>query len=106
VFILADFLTFTTDEIFDFAFCSGALSLNLPFDNYDFLRAMISKMRDLTKVGLAFNFLTSADGKVDPDLFSYETEKVIKICHEIDSFWTVKSEKTPNKAQDTVFFYQ
>src|SRR3990167_9625912 len=52
LFLKMDILHWNTDEKFDYAFCSGALSTNFESDNYDFIESMIRKMWSLAKIGV------------------------------------------------------
>src|SRR5579871_881328 len=60
-FIWGDFLKVRLKQKFDFAFCSGSLSVNLLADNYMFLESIIAKMWKATTIGLVFNVLTDED---------------------------------------------
>lgn len=105
-FILGDILQNAITEKFDYAFCSGALTIKLSVDNYDFLQSMVAKMWELTRVGLAFNVLTNDDLDPDHDLFFYNPEKVIKKCLEVAPEAVIGAEKTPNVSQIHVFMYR
>lgn len=105
LFIMGDLLQDAITETFDYAFCSGALTVKLSIDNYDFLRSMITKMWEMTNVGVAFNVLIEDDDP-DPDLFFYNPAKVIQICQEIDRNAVIGAEKTPRVSQIHVYMYR
>lgn len=105
-FILGDILSGDVKESFDYSFCSGGLTVKMSINNYDFLYSTIRRMWELTRIGLAFNYLTDTDQFPDEDLFFYNTEKVKNICSEIDPTAAIISEKTPNKHQDTIFMWR
>ena len=66
---------------FDYVFCSGALSTRFDTDNYKFMEAMIRKMWNLAKIGVAFNFLVGI--AKDPDIFHYSYNVVEAMCKKI-----------------------
>lgn len=107
-FIHDDFLAATIRRKFDYAFCSGGLTIKLPErDNYTFLQASIEKMWKLTRIGIAFNILTDDDDDPDEDLFFYSQTKVEAICRQIigkDAY--VISEKTQGVHQIHVYLYR
>ncbi len=105
-FILGDILTMDFKEKFYFAFCSGALTVKLSFDNYVFLQSMVAKMWSVTNVGLAFNVLTDDDRDPDPELFFYNPEKVLAICQKIAPDAIIGAERTPHVSQIHVFMYR
>ena len=83
-FITGDFLTYKFCMKFDFVLCSGALSTRLSSDNYEMLTSSIKKMWNLSKKGLAFNFLAEeTPGEYEDDLFLYNIKRVLKICDEL-----------------------
>jgi len=89
-FVLADILTGTLDNFrdrFDYVFASGVLTNPSDADNYDYMRAMLSKMWEFAGVGLAFNFLFKDIFNQEEDkqnLFYYDESRVNEICKEID----------------------
>lgn len=106
-FVLGDFLNTPIRQKFDYAFCSGALTIKLTsMDNYDFLSSVVAKMWRLTRVGLVFNVLTDDDPFPDPDLFFYSIPQVIDICRNISKTAKIISEKTPDVAQVHVYMYR
>lgn len=105
-FIEGDLLSEAFPEIFDYAFASGTFTVKQTFDNYDFLFAMLEKMWELTTIGIAFNVLTDSDREPDPDLFFYNPEKVLRLCHEIDAEAIIGAEETPNVDQIHVYMYR
>ncbi len=82
-FIEGDILQNILTKPFDFVFCSGALTVKLSINNYDFLEAMVEKMWSLTKIGMVFNVLTDDDPYPDPDLFFYNIQHVTDICNRL-----------------------
>lgn len=105
-FIYGDLLEKDFSQKFDFTFCSGALTVKLHENNYDFLESMISKMWKLTNIGIVFNVLTDDDRDWDPDLFFYSPFTVSLICKTIDPEAKLIIEKTPRKAQIHVYMYR
>jgi SAM-dependent methyltransferase len=106
IFIEGDLLNNVVTDTVDYAFCSGALTIKLSVDNYDFLEAMIAKMWELTRIGLAFNVLTDEDPEPDSELFFYNPEKVLAICHSIAPNAVLGAEETPHVAQIHVYMYR
>ncbi len=104
-FIQGDILQNHIKTNYDFVFCSGALSLNMQGDNYVFLEAMIKRMWSLTRTGLVFNFLTPELLK-DPDIFEYDTERVLELCRRLAPKAEIISEETPHKAQEHIFMWR
>lgn len=105
-FIEGDLLTEAFPEKFDYAFCSGSLTIKLSVDNYSFLEAMVSKMWELTRVGVAFNVLTDDEIDPDTDIFFYNPNRVLQICHDIAPDAVLGAEETPNVAQIHVYMYR
>ncbi|CAN5163374.1 class I SAM-dependent methyltransferase [soil metagenome] len=107
-FLHTDILSEDLQQMFDYAFCSGSLTVKFKtIDNYDFLSAMIEKMWELTRIGLVFNVLTDDDTLPDPDLFFYSQEKVQKICQKIiGKSNNLFVEKTPNICQIHVYLWR
>jgi ubiquinone/menaquinone biosynthesis C-methylase UbiE len=100
--ILNDILT----EQFDYAFSSGALTVNLSIDNYEYMEAMVRKMWEVTDIGVAFNVLTDQDPDPDHDLFFYNPERVLQLCHDIAPDAIIGAEETPHVAQIHVYMYR
>lgn len=105
-FITGDLLQMDLPRTFDYAFCSGGLTLKLTIDNYDFLYSMVSKMWELTTSGVAFNFLTDDDPYPDSDLFFYNTEKVIEICQQLAPDAVINAVKSPDLCQVHLYLYR
>lgn len=95
-FIVLDILKDKTLKTFDYVFSSGALSIDLKsINNYDFLRAMVSKMWELSKYGIAFNVLTDEDIAPAKHLFYYSIKRVKNICKEIAPNAAIRIRRTP-----------
>lgn len=105
-FLNTDLLHEKPAQTFDYAFCSGGLTLRLTINNYDFMYSMLLAMWEVTNIGIAFNFLSDEDPDPDHDLFFYNTEKVIAICQKIAPEATISAVKTPDLDQITVFMYR
>ena len=93
------------DQKFDFTFCSGALSTNLPSDNYSFAEAMLQEMWKMTGKGLAFNILSDDDKEPDPDLFFYNLKKIIKICKQVAPESKIHIEKNSLSFQTHIYMF-
>jgi SAM-dependent methyltransferase len=106
-FIQGDLLTGIITKKFDYAFSSGTFTVKLSIDNYEFLKAMIKKMWQLTRIGIAFNVLTDGDTEIEQneDMFFYNPTRVLQICHEIAPDAIYGAEKTPYLAQIHVYMY-
>jgi SAM-dependent methyltransferase len=105
-FIYGDVLTEIKQQ-FDYVFSSGALTVRQKtVDNYDFLQAIVSKMWEVSTVGIAFNFLTDEDPDPDPDLFFYNISQVLDICEDIDPNAQVTFEKTEGVDQAHVYMWR
>lgn len=83
LFIEGDLLQRRFKKKFDYVFCSGALTVKLSVDNYDFLESMVTKMWALSSIGIVFNVLTDEDPHPHPDLFFYNINHVMDICYNI-----------------------
>jgi SAM-dependent methyltransferase len=105
-FLEGDLLAGVITDSFDYAFCSGGFTVKLSIDNYGFLSAMIEKMWELTRVGIAFNVLTDDDRDQDPDLFFYNPTRVLQICQDIAPEAVYGAEKTPYLSQIHVYMYR
>ena len=91
-------------EEYDFAFCSGAFSVKQRSrDNYEFLQQMLTQIIQMSKQGVAFNFLT--DESPDPiDLLHYYSpEKVVELCQEIAPAFDVHMQHDKDRHQAEVF---
>lgn len=100
-FEVADFLEFEGDY-FDYVFCSGALSFKVPNHQEKYF-AMIKKMYELSREGVAFNML-DRKGHVDDELYSaYSLEEVKEFCQTITPKLKVINDYSP---QDfSIFLY-
>ncbi len=107
-FLLGDFLNMRIRRKFDYAFCSGALTIKLTnMDNYEFLAQVVSKMWRLARVGIVFNVLTEDDPFPDPDLFFYSIPRLLSICREVaGEDARIVSEKTPDVSQVHVYMHR
>ncbi len=107
-FLFKDFLAAPIRRKFDYAFCSGGVTIKLPdTNNYEFLRATIEKMWRLTSIGIVFNILTDDDDDPDDDLFFYSADTVKKICREIvGEEAKIIMEKTPGIFQMHFYLYR
>lgn len=104
-FKFGNILTFKSRP-FDYVLCSGALSINLNGENYDFLEKALSKMWSLCKKGVSFNVLTNERFKNSRKsyLYLYNTDKVEKICNKLTT--NIKSLSTPiDNQNDEHTFY-
>lgn len=81
VFKFGNILTFKSKP-FDYVLCSGALSINLNGENYNFLEKALTKMWSLCKRGVSFNVLTNERFRNSrkSHLYLYNADKVGKIC--------------------------
>ena len=105
-FLLEDFLSVKLTQAYDYAFCSGSLTVKLASDNYAFLTATIAKMLKFTTMGLVFNVLTDDDKDPDKDLFFYNPERVETIGKNIALGGNIILQKHPTRAEMHVFMYQ
>lgn len=105
-FILGDFLEVPIKNKFDYAFCSGSLTVKIATDNYVFLEATVAKMWKLTKVGLVFNILTDDDKEPDKDLFFYNIERVKNICKKIAPDAKITLKKHSTRFEMHVYMYR
>ncbi len=105
-FLEGDILRGVVRSRFDYAFCSGALTMKIKdTDNYEFLGAMIKKMWQVTRIGLAFNVLTDED-EGDDDLFFYNKQKVLDLTKSLTNKEHVTSLRTPSVAQIHVYAWR
>lgn len=105
-FIEGDLLTYPFNETFDYAFASGTFTVKMPIDNYRFVYSMVSKMWELTRVGLAFNVLTDTDEYPDETLFFYNTEKLANLLETIDSKASVLAAQDVGRDQAHFYMYR
>lgn len=108
-FLHLDILSQELPQTFDYAFCSGALTVRMKkINNYDFLYSMVKKMWELTTVGVVFNVLSDTDQYPDPDLFFYNTRQTEKICRKIiiGKNAHLYSEKTPGVDQTHIYLWR
>ncbi|WP_224365333.1 class I SAM-dependent methyltransferase [Hyalangium versicolor] len=81
VFEEADFLEFELNQPYDFVLASGTLALRLETDNYAVMEALIEKMWESARHGVAFNFLSPKhEGQTDDALFLYEIDRILSFC--------------------------
>lgn len=106
LFIQGDLLEDVIKETFDFAFSSGTFTIKISADNYDFLQAMVEKMWQMTRVGLAFNVLTDDDRDPDTDLFFYNPSEVLARCMDVAPEAVIGAEVTPHVSQIHVYMYR
>ncbi|WP_224243183.1 class I SAM-dependent methyltransferase [Hyalangium gracile] len=84
VFERADFLAVELKQKYDFVFGSGTLALRLETDNHVIMEALIDKMWEAARVGVAFNFLVPKhEGQTDDSLFLYDLDRVLSFCGKV-----------------------
>ncbi len=86
VFRQGDFLVEPRDERFDYVFCSGALTANIPSGNYEYMQRILRRMWELARVGIAFNYLTDDNERESTSLFNgflFSREKVLDMCRSV-----------------------
>ena len=96
-FINANILEYEFDEIFDFAIASGIFNYRLSNDNnYEFVEQIIQKTLEMTKDGLAFDFLSD---KVDFIKYDYtfhnSPEKILEIAYKFSRNVIIKNDYMP-----------
>lgn len=95
-FIKANFLDFISNLEFDYAVASGIFNYKLRNqNNYDFIKAVIEKALNLTKDGLAFDFLSD---KVDYQLdktFHSSPEKILSIAYKFSRNIIIRNDYMP-----------
>ena len=108
VFRQGDFLVEPRDERFDYVFCSGALTAKLPSGNYEYMQRMLTRMWQLSRVGIAFNYLTDDNERGSPDVFTFSREKVLDICRRVvpDGAIEVIPAIVDETREDTVFLWR
>lgn len=85
-FLESDFLTFLPDpDGYDYVFSSGTLTTGLEStDNLEFARAMIEKMWQVSRVGVAMNILTpSPRGPLGDYVYKYPLPQFLDLCREV-----------------------
>lgn len=94
-FLVGDFLAADIDEEFDFAFCSGALGVAFSSGNWRVAEAVLTKMLDLSRVGIAFNFISDltppAIIRVAKGHFFYDIDRMTNMCRVISGGGKVTS---------------
>jgi SAM-dependent methyltransferase len=102
-FIVGDFLEYPENIKFDFVFCSGAMTTKLSSNNYKIIETWIPKMWEMSKKGIAFNFLVEQfDGQNFGSLFLYNAERVFEIIRQKIPQAQIKTFITPAGAGDTL----
>lgn len=98
-FTLGDFLATPIDETFDFAFMSGTLSVTMSSGNWRVAESLITKMLDLSRVGVAFNYISDQTPKVLQEMateyFFYFTPRMTHMCQALSGGGTVISKDIP-----------
>ncbi len=93
-----------TQEKYDFAFLSGALSvIQNSQDNYLFLRRMLQRLTPMVNSAVAFNFLVKEHVEKDDFLFYYDPQKVLDICRDVAPDFRVVTERAKDRNQEDVF---
>lgn len=106
-FIEADFLSYSFKRTFDYVFCSGALTVNLPtIDYHELLSTAITKMWQLTNIGMVFNVLTDDDPYRMSELNFYSPTAITAICKSVTQDATVICEKTHGVDQIHVYIFR
>lgn len=78
-FIQSPFLEWNTAKRYDYVFASGLISTRIS-DNEKYMKQSISKMWELTKQGLVFNFLTVFRNDKLQHWYYYDPGKVLNWC--------------------------
>lgn len=107
-FIHGDFLSNPFSEEFDFAFASGALTVEYESHNWDVVESMLTKMWRLSRVGLAFNYITDEvpDHETYPCLYVYSASQMGELCGDIASGGLVQTNRSSYDWQAHVYMYR
>lgn len=113
IFRQGDFLVEPRDERFDYVFCSGALTAKIPSGNYEYMQRMLRRMWEVSRVGIAFNYLTDDTDDNEwssPTVFTFSRGKVLDICRRVAQDAAVELIPTiidnDNGLEDTVFIWR
>lgn len=106
-FVHQDFLTFETDERFDFAFLSGAITVKIDSDHHALVRTMAAKMWQLTTTGFALNFLMPYDPpKESKALRKYTVGEIEELCREAVPDGAISNYRYPEMHQGNVYVFR
>ena len=81
-FVKANILEDDSVGVHDLVVNSGALT-PVVGDNDAFIRAMVSRMSELSRRVVAFDFLSDLTDPKEPDLYYYNLDQVIGMCHDL-----------------------
>ena len=91
-------------QSFDFVFGSGIHYINSG-NNYDRMESLLINMFEVANIGIATNFIRSnTDYKFGEHVFTYELDKVIKICDKITPYWQLRTDYLDNDV--TLYLYK
>lgn len=107
VFLNMDILRDTPGSA-DLVFCGGALFTKMAScDNYDFLEAMVARMWQFSRVGVAFDFQTpSANCHLRDLIFKYDPQRVLEICRLVAPEAEINSVVVPNLPFVNVYMHR
>jgi len=103
-FEIRDILTDGHPEVFDFVFCSGALTIHFveDEDHLEFIRIMLNRMFELCKIGVGVNFLSSEvleflseEAGRQPQYYYAKAEEIIGIAKKITSRFVLRHDYHP-----------
>lgn len=101
---VADFLTYNFEEEFDIIIASGVFNFKLiDRNNYEFIQAFLEKAFDLSKEGIAFDFLSN---KVDfeyEDTFHSDPTKILELGYNLSKNLILKNHYMPFEFSLTVY---
>lgn len=81
--LVADILQMTGDRSYDYAVCNGILTLKLTVSQRDmdaFLKAVVTRMFRIARVGIAFNVMTTHVNYTAPNLYYRNPAELLAWC--------------------------
>lgn len=91
-----DLLSLPFGEQFDFCIASGTFNLKMEgVDGYDYIESNLRKMFDLSRVGIAADFLTDRVDYKHPHNFNSSPEKILSIAYSLSRRVVLRNDYFP-----------
>jgi Methylase involved in ubiquinone/menaquinone biosynthesis len=95
-FQVGDFLEMEFDETFDYAIVSGMFNYKLnEIDNYTYVERVMEKALELSRDGIAFDFLSDKVDYKNEIGFYYSPEKILSIAYKFSKNIVLRSDYMP-----------
>lgn len=103
-FRIIDILNEDMVEKFDFVVLSGTLNKKIPGNHEEYVKAMLTRMYELSKVGVSADFISSYGDARYPDIYRADATMIFTISKQLSQRVTLRHDYMPYEF--TVYIYK